>query len=74
MVSGLPPQRATWRDLLSVHLDSLPDGARDMVAWQIEAAEEMAKAHHVLDLADAPRTNPETGNHYTLAARIANAL
>jgi hypothetical protein len=46
-------------------------GAAAMVEWLREAADEIENAHRGLDLLKVPRVNPETGNAFTLAARIA---
>lgn len=42
-----------------------------LIAWLREAADEMENAHRVLDGAEVPQVNPETGRGFTLAARIA---
>jgi hypothetical protein len=44
--------------------------AEQLVAWLREAANELEKAHAILDEAGVPRVRAETGNAMTLAARI----
>jgi hypothetical protein len=48
----------------------MPDDAERLVAWLREAADELEKAHRILDEADVPRVREESGNPMTLAARI----
>jgi hypothetical protein len=53
------------------------DGKRDgdvFIAWVREAADELEKAHAILDEAGAPRSIPGSDTECTLAARIALAL
>jgi hypothetical protein len=50
------------------------DDARTLIAWMYEGAHELANAHLTLDAAGVPRENPESGNPFTLAARIHHAL
>jgi hypothetical protein len=45
-----------------------------ITAWLREAADELDKAHAILDAHDVPRSLPGTGVECTLAARIALAL
>jgi len=51
-------------------LPDLPEGAKKMMLWLIDAAEEIGKAHNALDTLGVPRRNPATGNEFSLAARI----
>ncbi len=45
--------------------------AQLMQEWLVEAANELAGAHAVLDVQDVPRINPDPGGvEFTLAARI----
>lgn len=45
--------------------------ARKMQEWLVEAAEELAHAHHELDVAGVPNVNVDEGGvEFTLAARI----
>jgi len=50
------------------------DDAAMIVAYLREAADELEKAHLILDSAGYPRQNPESGVPFTLAARIHFAL
>jgi hypothetical protein len=45
-----------------------------LIAWLREGADELEKAHAVLDLADVPRSLPGSDVECTLAARIALAV
>lgn len=42
-----------------------------LIAWLHEGARELETAHAYLDAEGVPRDNPESGNPFTLAARIA---
>jgi hypothetical protein len=44
--------------------------AEKLVAWVREAADELEKAHAILDEVGVPRVREESGNEMTLAARI----
>jgi hypothetical protein len=50
--------------------DNRMDDADKMVVWLREAADELEKAHNLLDEAGVPRIRRESGNAMTLAARI----
>jgi hypothetical protein len=45
--------------------------AEKLVAWLREAADELEKAHRILDAEDVPRSLPDSDAECTLAARIA---
>lgn len=65
-----------WDEKLYAALDAAekePEQDADkLVAWMREAADELEKAHRYLDeVAQVPRENPDTGNPFTLTARIA---
>lgn len=67
--AGAEARRQEVRDLLSSTNDLDP-----VVAWQLEGAIEVGKAHNVLDRVAVPRHNPDSGNRFSLAARIAYLL
>lgn len=45
--------------------------ADTQVAWLRDGARDLEKAHAILDQLGVPRDNPESGNPFTLAARVA---
>jgi hypothetical protein len=53
--------------------DPMRDGDK-MAAWLREAADELDKAHAILDVEGVPRSLPSSEVECTLAARIALAL
>lgn len=50
------------------------DDAATLIAWTREAADELERAHYVLDILGAPRTLREEETQLSLAARIRYAF